>query len=170
MRPNVPPLSQGNAKCSLVVRLTWTALILALIAGAAPLEASSEPAHAPTLFLLLMDRVGLEDITRGSLPSVRELAQFGGAGLLNARTGGGRDPGAPHVSLGAGERGVAGGSSGLAFDVGEIYAGQQAVDLYRALSGQDAADAAVIHLGVAELADLRRAQDRPFAPDRKSVV
>lgn len=146
----------------LFVPLIFVLVVCSIPGSSNAVQAADE---LPTVFLFLIDRVGLKDITGGDLPALRNLAAWGGAGLLNARTGG-RGLGAPYASLGSGERAVGGTASGLAFHVEETYAGQPVARLYEALHGEAAADAAIVHLGAAELHALGGAQERPFSPGR----
>lgn len=167
MKLSIPCLGD-RGKRKLFGRLFFVPLIL-LLAGSicsGTSHASEDADELPTVFLFLLDRVGLKDITGGELPTVRRLAEWGGAGLLNARTGGGRGSGASYATLGSGERAVGGTASGLAFNRDEVYAGQSVIHLYEALHGEAVGDAAIVHLGAAELQGLGAMQERPFSPGR----
>lgn len=172
-----PPVSRERCRRLPSLHFLWFVVALCVFAACAGgglavngpegKTVDAAVAERPVVVLLLVDRLAVGDLLDDSLPAVRAAASRGGVGLLNARVGSGRNPGAGYLTLGAGERAVTGEASGLAFRRDEAYQGRDVDALYRTLTGRQDEGAAVLHLGIAELvAVAKEARERPFEPGR----
>ncbi len=137
--------------------------ILALPASAGPGVASLSPPRK--VLIVVIDRIGLGDLSEANSPNILRLAERGGVALMNARVRYDVYGQGGYVILGAGGRALGGFNSGLAFNSGELLqtpAGDyiRAGDLYRARTGRRAAKGSVVNLYIEEM---RKKSDVPQA-------
>ncbi len=128
---------------------------LALLAAAAP-DARAHVSSGRRVVIVIIDRIGLDDLSEADSPNVMDLISGGGFALMNARSrydlyglGG-------YVSIGAGGRALGGPNAGLAFNSTELLetpSGEsvEAGDLYRARTGADAPAGSVVNLYIEEM-------------------
>ncbi len=140
-------------------------LLLAIAAGLAltvPSErvggqdVSGGEAGAPRVLLVIIDRIGLDDITESDAPNILRLAGDGCVGLMNARVKYDAYGLGSYLVIGAGGRALGGSNVGLAFNSSERLETAQgdyieAEDVYRSRTGQDAPGGSVVNLFIEEM-------------------
>ncbi len=149
------------------------ALAVLTCLAAAPLFAQPRPARAGGLagsnggdplaaaaprkvILVIIDRIGLEDLTAENAPNILRLANRGEIGLMNARVRYDQYGQGGYVTIGAGGRAIGGPNSELAFNEGELLrtpSGREvpAGQLYRERTGLPAPPGSVLNLYVEEM-------------------
>lgn len=125
------------------------AVLLVSPSGAAA-EAGQVSAHGRRVLVVVIDRIGMDDIVDARLPGIRILASRGSSALMNARVRYDAYGPGSYVILGAGGRAFAADSAGLAFNAGETFqAGRElltAGSIYRSRTGGSAPPGSVVSL------------------------
>ena len=125
--------------------------------------AVAQPPPHPKVLLLLASGLSLDDL-QGRLPHVRQLAEAGGAALLNTATSGTRTESAAYLSVGASER-LGAPDEALAAQVRSPeendLEGDSARNVYRRRFGvPPPQDAGLLHLGLPALAQVQPSPSR----------
>ncbi|HEY5493070.1 MAG TPA: hypothetical protein VIK15_00625 [Candidatus Anoxymicrobiaceae bacterium] len=141
----------------LTVAITAAALLCTLAALA---PATAGTGAGGKVVVLVVDRIGVNDITASATPYLWWLASRWSAGLMVTHTaerenGKERDLGADYVTLGAGARMRGSATAALSFDAGEVIAGDGAAttagSYYRQLSGTAVPAGGVACLGFPDI-------------------
>lgn len=119
-------------------------------------DVSGAEAGAPRVMLVIIDRIGLDDITESDAPNILRLAGDGCVGLMNARVKYDAYGLGSYLVIGAGGRALGGPNVGLAFNSSERLETAQgeyieAEDVYRSRTGQDAPGGSVVNLFIEEM-------------------
>lgn len=140
-------------------------LIFFFISMAAPASASChgpDRRHQPEALLLIVDRLTVEDLVDHAGPTLNELIDGGGLGLLNVKGGRvGSESG--YLSIGTGNRAVAGTTSRLSFTDDEEFNGQPAPAVYYRYMGKEPS-AEVFNLSLPELVKANEARGYEVIP------
>ena len=145
-------------------RLVGAALLALLtlsVTAARAGDAKGDPGNAQSrpagkVLLVVIDRIGLKDLTRTTTPNIMRLIERGGVALMNARVRNDSYGEGGYMEIGAGGRAFGGPNMGLAFNSGErlktpdggyIYAGQ----LYRSRTGHRAPPGSVVNPYIVEM-------------------
>jgi hypothetical protein len=134
-------------------------------AGSAGERGLAEPAAAGKVMLVVIDRIGLDDLTPSVAPNIRRLIDRGGFALMNARVRYDQYGQGSYVEVGAGGRALGGPNVGLAFNSDERLASEEggfveAGQLYRARTGRAAPPGSVVNLYIEEM---KKQSDTPQA-------
>ena len=121
-------------------------------AGAAEQDAS----RAGKAVLVIIDRIGLDDITETNPPNIDYLISSGGTGLMNARVKYDQYGLGSYLVIGAGGRALGADHAGLAFDSTERLQTAsggyvEAGNIYNARTGRKAPDGSVVNLYIEEM-------------------
>lgn len=156
----------NSARARPVVVALFAAVLAALLlpasGGSAHAAASQgeqrlvEPAPAGKVMLIVVDRIGLEDLTHSAAPNIRHLIDRGGFALMNARVRYDLYGQGGYVEIGAGGRAFGGPNVGLAFNSSERLSAPgggyvEAGQLYRARTGRAAPSGSVVNLYIEEM-------------------
>ncbi|NLZ28639.1 MAG: hypothetical protein GX887_06705, partial [Firmicutes bacterium] len=140
-------------------------LIFFFISMAAPASVSChgpDRRHEPEALLLIVDRLTVEDLVDHAGPMLNELIDGGGLGLLNVKGGSvGSESG--YLSIGTGNRAVAGTTSRLSFTDDEEFNGQPAPAVYYRYMGEEPS-AEVFNLSLPELVKANEARGYEVIP------
>ncbi len=118
--------------------------------------------HEQKVLLLIVDRLTVEDLIDHAGPALNELIDRGGLGLLNVKGGRvGSESG--YLSIGTGNRAVAGSSARLSFTGGEEFNGQPASTVYYRYMGEEPS-AEVFTLSLPELGKANEARGYEVVP------
>jgi hypothetical protein len=133
-------------------------------------NAGSRPAGK--VLLVVIDRIGLKDLTGTTTPNIMKLVKRGGVSLMNARVRNDSYGEGGYLEIGAGGRAIGGPNLGLAFNSGErlktpdggyIYAGQ----LYRSRTGRSAPPGSVVNPYIEEM---KKRSDVPQATSSPGLL
>ncbi len=153
----------------LAAALVLYAFTLLVSFGPKASAASSDGNPPRKVAIVVIDRIGLDDLMTGSTPNISHLIADGAVALMNARVkyeGYGRGG---YVILGAGGRALGGPNAGLAFNEGEqlkASGGDQmsAAALYKARTGRTAPRGSVVNLYIEEMRELSDTPQTPGVP------
>lgn len=148
------PTARRRLAVAIALALAAGLAILTLPASAGPGVSSSSPPRK--VLIVVIDRIGLGDLSETNSPNILRLAERGGVALMNARVRYDAYGQGGYITLGAGGRALGGPNSGLAFNSGELLetpAGDyiRAGDLYRARTGRRSAKGSVVNLYIEEM-------------------
>lgn len=126
----------------------WMATVCILLFGWAGIAQGSEDGTSHgRVVMIVLDRAGLEDFEKLSLPS--DLRRNAAWGLMNTNTGGARNVENTHATVGAGSRIIATGAGMDAYNSSELIQGESAAAEYFRRTGRQAGPDGVVHLGIA---------------------
>jgi hypothetical protein len=129
----------------------------------------SQSARARKVLLVVIDRIGLEDLTESTTPNIIRLIERGGIALMNARVRYDSYGEGSYLEIGAGGRALGGPNMGLAFnsderlktpDGGYVSAGQ----LYQSRTGHRPPPGSVVNPYIEEMkkrSDVPQAKSSP---------
>lgn len=103
------------------------------------------------VFLVLVDKVTLEDLQPADLANFRYLLEHGSVGLMNTNVAGPYGSSAAYLTIGAGTHAMAGEEGGLAFSSEEIFENGTAAQVLHRRTGMGAPAGRVVHPGIAFL-------------------
>ncbi len=137
-----------RGRACLLMAAVWVALAVA----------GGHTAEKRKLVVAVIDQIHWHDLLDENvqLPTLRRLMAEGAVGMMCARTARSGEGG--YLTLGCGSRafardsGMSPGPEALAFNVGERVDGGTAAERYRAYTGVGPGEAAILHLGIGELA------------------
>lgn len=141
------------------------AIFLLVIPHGAGADARTGKAGSGKVLLVVIDRIGLDDITPESAPNLTEAILRGGVALMNGRVKLDQYGLGSYVIIGAGGRAFGGANSELSFNSSELLATgtEQAIpagDVYTARTGLRAPPQGVVNLYIEEM---KAASDTPQA-------
>ena len=118
--------------------------------------ADSSFGRARKVLLVVIDRIGIEDITGDNAPVINSLIQRGSVALMNCRVRYDQYGQGSYVVIGAGGRAIGGFNVGLAFNHGELLLGDNgkaisAGELYTARTGRRSPPGSVVNLYIEEM-------------------
>lgn len=167
-------------------RCAWLALSAVLALGlvlggasAVPRDpgGTASPARARggrpgKVLLVVIDRIGIDDITAKNAPNMLELMARGGTSLMNARVKYDQYGPGSYVVLGAGGRAIGGPNSGLSFGSSErltTATGRSAAagDVYESRTGRRSGPGQVLNLSIEEM---RKKSDTALATTMPGVL
>jgi len=133
---------------------------------------SGAEAGTSRVMLVIIDRIGLDDITESDAPNILRLAGNGSVALMNARVKYDAYGLGSYLVIGAGGRALGGPNVGLAFNSSERLETAQgecidAEDVYRSRTGQDAPGGSVVNLFIEEM---KRKSDHYLATSRPGLL
>jgi hypothetical protein len=139
--------------CRISIAFFVTAFLVNLYS---PLYAeSNEDVHDTSVILVLIDTLSLDDVLSNEAEGLREIAGYGGVGLINLRVGGGPSKPAGYLTIGSGARAVAGDLSDLAFSITEEYQHVLVSELYPVFTGETL-DGSIVYLGWPQLSQIKQ--------------
>ncbi|MBU1670676.1 MAG: hypothetical protein KKF41_16485 [Actinobacteria bacterium] len=131
-------------------------LVVTTLASSSGPGASAAPSKARKVVIVVIDRIGLDDLVPETTPNILGLVERGGIALMNARVK--YDVYGPggYVVIGAGGRAIGGPNAGLAFDSGELLRTVdsglvRAGELFDSRTGRRAARGGVVNLYIEEM-------------------
>lgn len=101
--------------------------------------------------VVVIDKISIKDLIQEPVPNLKYLVEHGSLGLMNTNTGATRSSLHSYITLGAGNRAVAGKLGGIAFNANEKYLGEEASDIHYSLTGQTSLSHNLVHLGLAQI-------------------
>ncbi len=110
--------------------------------------------------LVVMDRIGWNDIYEADTPNIDRLMNIGAIGLMTTNTAGSRSCNNLYVTMGAGARITGSANSPLAFSSQDTYQGQKITDLYYQITGKVMPTGSIANLGIAQV--YRNNLNRPY--------
>ena len=118
--------------------------------------ADSSFGRARKVLLVVIDRIGIEDITGDNAPVINSLIRRGSVALMNCRVRYDQYGQGSYVVIGAGGRAIGGFNVGLAFNHGELLQGDNgkavsAGGLYAARTGRRSPPGSVVNLYIEEM-------------------
>lgn len=169
-----PSTGKGSTKRVLAVLLLAVLLALmtcAFFTPAAGADVTSEKAHGKTV-VVVIDRIGLDDIGPAVAPNYIRLMSRGAFGLMNARVKYDLYGLGSYLVIGSGGRAIGGQNTGLAFDSSELLktTTDEAVPagrIYKTRTGRDAPSAGVVNLFIEEM---RKKSDTNLATSKPGVL
>lgn len=133
-------------------------ILLACLAASWPAGAAASAARRAVLILL--DGVGVKDLTGANMPNFRRLlVRRGAIAALNTRTAGQYLPENGYVSLGAGTRALGSPTAGLVLAVDELFGDEPAGTVFRRNTGYAAPAGALVNLDLPHLLAANAAVD-----------
>jgi len=112
------------------------------------------------LLLIVIDRIGWEDIYYARMPNLDRLIENGGIGLMTTNTAGRLTQKNAYITIGSGARLEGTVKSILGFSEYETYAGERAGDVYKQITGKTAAPDSLVNLGITQVK--RQNERRPY--------
>lgn len=131
--------------------------------GPQPLKAGPAGQNGRVVVVLL-DRIGINDINSGFLPQLSALSNQGAMALLNTNTGGGQIPENTYATIGAGAHIRATGTSAMGFNANEQYNGETAGEEYAKRTAVKPPVNGLVHLGIAPILRLNAELPYPAEP------
>ncbi len=115
--------------------------------------------------LVVINAIGIEDLTQADTPRLFELANKTGAvGLMNTRTAGGINRVNNYLTIGAGVKAAGGIRGGLAFNTDEKYRLEKAGNIYEVRTGIEAPAGGVINIAIGDIFRRSKRQKRDIYP------
>ena len=117
---------------------------------------AADPARDPKVVMVVIDRIGLEDLSDAASPNIMRLVSTGGVALMNARARYDLFGPGNYLVIGSGGRALGGPNIGLAFNLAERLrtpGGElvEAGDVYRSRTGRSAPPGSVVNLYIEEM-------------------
>lgn len=157
-RSKLKQLGYRMRKDAIVKRTSLTVLLLSLLLSVFCANSSygkPKPAadkNPKQVILVIVNDIGLDDITVDNTPTLYKLANKRGAvGLMNTRAAGAANPVNSYLTLGTGVKAGGGFWGGLAFNVDEMFGVEKAGDIYESRTGMEAPDGGVVNLAIADV-------------------
>ncbi|MCK8825088.1 hypothetical protein [Fuchsiella alkaliacetigena] len=116
------------------------------------------------LVIFTIDRVSLNQIQAAETPNLDLLMEEGALGLMNTRTAGGLTSPNAYLTIGAGQRAVAGGAGNYSFNIDLDWQGRSVKELYRAKTANQPEEAEVVNIRLAELIQQNQRSDYQAQP------
>jgi len=108
--------------------------------------------HQKKVILVIINNIGLEDLTADNTPNLYRFANTRGAvGLMNTRTAGSINDVNNYLTVGTGVKAAGGIWGGLAFNSDEYWGKEKAGDVYKSRTGISAPPNGVVNLAVADI-------------------
>ncbi|MEW5763311.1 MAG: hypothetical protein AB1776_08945 [Bacillota bacterium] len=144
---------------------TLCVLVFLLLPGGIPLPSAAAAVPRQQVIMVLVNRLGYEDLRDAQLPGIRQLAQRGACGLMIVKTAGvPRDPSA-YLTLGAGTPAAAPQAAGRNFNAAEEpEPAVSARDVYFRNTGFQAPPEAVVQIAPGVLLESNARLDHPVLP------
>lgn len=116
-----------------------------------PNSAAQAAGQQGKAYVVVLDRIALEDLIAIQPPNIMHLIDQGTIALMNTKVAGSRNPKSAYISIGAGVRATYAGGSHLAFNASELYNGEIAADRYKQSTGISAEWDQVVNLSIPQL-------------------
>lgn len=142
--------------------LCWMAccaagMSLTLSASALPVKATAQKnsrtlsSTKPKVVLVLMERINLDDVTSGKMPTLLNLSRQGALGVMNVGVFGSKGPESAYVTLGAGSAAMGDAIAAQGMNVREKVEGGTAGDAFLRMTGIQPGPDSVVHFGASIL-------------------
>lgn len=141
------------------IRMCFLLLCVFLICPFYRTEIAQAASHQGQVYVVIIDRIALEDLLSVNPPHIMQLIHKGAIALMNTKVAGSRNPKSAYITIGAGARAVYAGGSHLAFNSGELYGNDIARDRYKQYTGLDAGWDEVVNLSIPQLVRNNEKQD-----------
>ncbi|MHB8893648.1 MAG: hypothetical protein ACYC99_00510 [Candidatus Geothermincolia bacterium] len=146
------------AVLALLLVLSWSSCFAYSDTGASPAgkDALATATGGGKVLLVIIDRIGIDDVTESSAPNLMKLMARGSTSLMNARVKYDQYGLGSYVVIGSGGRALGGPNAGLSFNFGERLKAAgggtiRAGDIYDARTGLKARPGQVLNLSIEEM-------------------